>query len=253
MRFLRFVLPVLPFTLVVSAYAQSPPQRDAQALALLAQSMAVNAGSAGQVADSDAEGTITWFDGSVSTIRLKTKGLDWLRTEVSAQGTDTVSVVRGGRGHTTSNGTRRNLPRWATAYQRALHIPAISRLRDFARNQMNVVYVGLESVNDQPAHHIRLFASPSDQTPPEIEEIISDFHLFIDARTLLVAKTLSYDFSPDVVENRTAVETYFEDYRAVGGLAIPHRITRSIYGQEQSRINLASVRLNVGLPDSEFQ
>ena len=253
MRFRRFVLPIVILLPAIPLRAQVVPQRDPQAISLLAQSLAVNAGAAGRVQDSVAEGTVAWLDGTTSPIILKTKGQDGLRYEFSSGGVQTVSVFSGGRGHTSRNGDRRNLPPWATAYLRSMHIPAFSRLGDFARGGMNVIYVGLEDVNGQPAHHIRLFASPADQTPPEIEEIISDFHLFLDARSLLIVKTLSYDYSPDVIENRTLVETYLEDYRAVGGLAVPHRITRFIYGQEQMRIILTSVRLNVGLPDSEFQ
>ena len=253
MRWFRVVLPFLILGLAGLTTAQVSPQRDPQALALLAQSMAANLGSSGPVHDTVANGTITWPDGSTGTITLKTKGPDWLRSEVSGRGTDTVSVVRAGRGHATRNGTRSNLPRWATAYQRATHIPGFSRLGDFAKSQINAIYVGLEDVSGRPAHHLRMFASPTDQTPAEIEEIISDIHLFLDAQSLLIVKTLSYDYSPDVIENRTLVETYFEDYRSIGGLAVPHRITRFVHGQEHLRINLTNVRLNPGLPDSEFQ
>lgn len=238
---------------VLPAQAQKPVSRDSQALALLIQSLAINGGPASWLQDTVAEGSIAWPDGTVGTIRLKTKGLDRLRSEVTIAGSQTISVTRAGSGNTNKDGQRQDLPPWVTAYQRPIHLPALSRLADIANPQMNVLYVGLEEVNGLPAHHIRLFASPTDETPAEIEEMISDFHLFLDSQTLLIVKTLSYDFSPEIIENRTLVATYFADFRPVGGLVIPHRIERYIYDEKHLEINLTAVQFNVGLPDSEFQ
>jgi hypothetical protein len=232
--------------------AQQAPQRDAQAVALLAQSQAV-VGAAAGAQDSYAEGTFTRSDGTQGTIVIKTKGLSMLRHEITVNGQQSSHVVNQGKGYAVRGGKKGDLPLWMTLYQRAEHIPALSLLTEFQSPNFKVSYVGVEDVAGRPAHHIRLWALPTDDTPARVEEIISEFHLFVDAQTLLVVKTRTYDFSPEAIENRTAVDTYYADYRPVAGLLIPFHVTRYLTKQTYTEIIFSTVRLNVGLSDSEFQ
>ncbi len=77
--------------------------------------------------------------------------------------------------------------------------------------------------------------------------------MFIDAQSLLLVKTLSFDFSPEVIENRSPVETYYNDYRPESGLLVPHTLTRYVAGQKFCEITITSVQFNVGLSDTDFQ
>lgn len=229
---------------------QAQPRRDAQALAILAQAQSQVAATPAQ--DSVAEGTITWGDGRSGTIRLKTKGTSRFRYETTVSSLTTVYVVNGRRGQVDSDGTRHKAPLWVTAYQKPQHIPVLSRLGDFQKANMNVDLVGTVDVNGRPAYQIRFTALPTDNTPPEIEEMISDYTVFLDSQSLLPVKTLSYDYSPEIIQNRTLVETYFSDYRFVDGVPVAHRVTRFIRGEKVMETVLSDVRLNVGLSDAEF-
>ena len=252
MRYLR-PASLLVWSLIPALIAAQQPRRDTQALAILAQSYAVMAPQGGGVQDALLAGNIVRADGTTGSMTIKSKGVDRLRHEISLGGRQFVYVLNGGRGYALRGGTRHGLPLWVTAYQRSEHIPPFSRLIDFLRPNMNVVYVGLEDVGGRQAHHIRLSALPTDGTPARIEELISEFHVFVDAQSMLVVKTQSFLFSPAAIENRSPVDTYYSEYRSVAGLLVPYRVTRYVSRQRESDITLTSVQLNVGLSDSEFQ
>jgi len=211
-------------------------------------------GSAGQaVQDSVANGTLTFSDGRNGTITLKSKGTDRFRNEARLPGDESLMIVVAGRGHVVQASQTRPLPIWMTSYLRPNHIPVLSRISDSAKPNTKVLYIGLEDVNGQLAHHVRLSNLPASGKRADLEEIISEFHVFVDAQTHLLVKTLSYDFSPVILENRTPVETYFSDYRSVSGVQVPFRITRYIRGTRDSEIVLTYIQFNVGLPDTDFQ
>ncbi len=250
---LSFALIFGPSPRLNSQQPVETPQRDPRALSVLGQSLFAM-GSTGQaIQDSVADGTITFSDGRSGKITLKSKGTDRIRNEVGLSSDESVMVVVAGKGHAVQANQTRPLPIWMTSYLRPNHIPVLSRISDSAKPNTKVLYIGLEDVKGQLAHHIRLSNLPASGKGADIEEIISEFHVFVDAQTHLVVKTLSYDFSPVIVENRTPVETYFSDYHLVSGVQVPFRITRYIRGSKDSEIFLSNVQFNVGLPDTHFQ
>ena len=244
---------VLTLVFCSTLTAQQAPQRDPQAVAVALQSYSLMASAAPYVQDAVAEGQMQWADGTSGKIVFKGKGRDRLRHEITRPSGELTYVISQGKGFSLRDGKREQLPLWVTAYQRPAFIPAFFRLVDYARPETKLTYLGAVEVAGRPAHHIRISALPKDGTPPEIEELISEYHVFIDFQTLLPVKTITFDFSPEIIENRTPVETYFSDFRSVGGLLIPYRITRYIWGQKDSDITLTNVRLNVGLSDGDFQ
>ena len=252
MRFRSSFLLAFIFLASATAAAQQQARKDPQALAILAQCQAAMGASAG-VRDTIAEGTITFEGGSSGTITIKSKGVAQYRLDVTSNGKQVANVFNAGTGHRQQDGKRADLPVWVTQYQRPEHIPAFSRMADFVLPNTNVAYVGLEDVGSRKAHHIRLWSLPSDGTPPEVEKLLSEFHVFIDAESLLVVKTQSYLFSPEIIENRTPVENYYSDYRTVGGLAVPFRMVRVVSGKKWNEIVMTNVALNVGVADSDFQ
>ncbi len=64
-----------------------------------------------------------------------------------------------------------NLPLWVTQYHYPEHIPAISQMADFGSANMAVSYVGLETVQGAPAHHIRFTLVPGDGTPANMRSL----------------------------------------------------------------------------------
>lgn len=231
-----------------SQQATATASRDSRAVAVLGQSLV----SMGAGQDSLAVGAMTFADGRTASIKVESKG-PALRHEISFPDQQLVYVVNGGTGYSLKNGHKTPLPLWASQYQRPEHIPALSRLADYVQPNTQLAYLGTESVFGKPAYHVRLWSLPTDDTPPEIEALISEFHVFLDVQTLLVVKTQGYVFSPDALQNRSPVETYYSDYRAVSGVLVPFRMSRYISGHKDCDIVFTSVQLNIGIADSEFQ
>jgi len=234
---------------------QSTPQRDAEGFAVLEQSMAAASfaptgatGANGTLA----RGSISWADGRSGSITIESKGAS-LRHEISLPGQQIVHVISAGQGYSILDGNRTPLPLWITKYQRSEHIPALSRIADYTQPNTNIAYLGVQDVNGNPAHHIRLSSLPMDSTPQDLEDRISEFHVYIDVNSSLVLKTLGFLFSPEAMENRSTLETYYSDYRRVGSFLVPFHMSRFLSGHKYCEITFTSVDTAVTVPDSDFQ
>jgi hypothetical protein len=263
-RFFWLVTVLFAWVPVSSAQQHAPVQVDPQAVAVVNQSLvAMGIGSYVQgipqttagvaIQDSLATGTVFLWDGTSGTITTKTKGLGLLRTDININGNQTTTVSNSGSGYVIQGGTKSSLPVWLTKYRRAGHVPVFSRMADYAQPTTNITYVGLEAVNGASVHHIRISSIPTDGTPANVESLISEFHVFVDATSLLPVKTLSFDLSPLAIQNRVPIETYYTNYQSVNGVLVPFHITRYFRGQTQMDIVLTGVQFNVGLPNTDFQ
>jgi len=249
-RTLIFVL-LLASGIPLSAAPQTVAS-DPQALALITQSLAAMVRSGTALQDSVAQGTILWADGTTGTVTVKTKGPHRLRHDIRTPLKQLSYVISSGDGFGLRNGTRFSLPLWVTGYQRPEHAPILALAADLNRPNSRITYLGVENVAGRPAHHIYIYALPTDDTAPETEQLISEFHVYVDTQTLVVAKTQGYLFSPEAIENRSVVETYYSDYRLVGDFLLPLHLARFIEGRKDSEIIFTSVEVNVGVADTEF-
>ncbi len=235
------------------ALSQDQVARSPEGLALLAQ-CAAGMGAA-QVLDTYAEGAITRADARepASAVIVRSKGSDRVRTDLAAQDRQQTYVVRQGGGHESRDGTRTNLPAHTTRYHRPEHVPALACALDLARPNMRVSYEGLEQDGTETLHHIKFLATPRSEKTRWADELMSEFHVYLDAQTLLVRKTRSFVFAPDAIENHSTWEVHYSDYRLVGGVLMSFRIERFDSGQKLDEIVFTNVRVNVGVADSEFE
>ena len=197
-----------------------------------------------------AHGTITQ-DGETGTIVVKTKG-PAVRYEVSLPSKQFVTVFSNGSAKRTQAGKSHPLPTWVADWKRTNHLPARSRLADINLPNTRLEFIGVESISGRPTDHLRISAVPIDGTPPELLERVSEFHVFIDQAALVVVKTISYDFCPDAMENRTPVETFYSDYRMVNGVPLSFHQTHYVGGQVQSDIVFDSIQIGISNPASDF-
>lgn len=248
----------LSATLLVFAHplaAQLGVRKDAQALAVLADAFSVMLTPGTTIQDAVVQGSIEMGDGAVGSVTLESKGTDSIRREVTSSSDQMTYVARQGLGYRIINGDKTSLPLWVTAFQGPEHIPALSRIADFPLAQVKVVYLGLEEVADQTAHHIRLsvVGSTTDDLAAQTVELMSEFHVYVNTKSKLIEKTETFIFSPETASNRTKVDTYYSDYRRVGSVLVPYRISQFIMGQKLSDITVTSVTLNTGVPDTRFE
>ncbi len=228
-------------------------RRDSEAVEIVKASLAAMTNGTNRLpGDFELTAKTMLSTGDLADLKVQGKGRHELRNELKRSGQESVAVFNSGAGRRYLNGKAGDLPLWVTAYASADYLPVVSRMADFEDAGVNVAYLGVEKSEYGEVYHVRLWATPADGRPAEIEELMSEFHVFIDTQSLLVAQIRSYIFSPEIVENRSAVDYYFGDYRVVGDLLVPFEIRRFISGQFDSRTAVEMVRLDSGLRDSLF-
>jgi hypothetical protein len=225
--------------------------RDTTAIGLIQQSLTAMGLVASATVRTLSVGTITFADGNANQLKVETIGTDRIRHDIVD--TQFTSVSNAGTGFQLVSGERQTLLPWVTKYQRPDHLPSLSLMADYPNSNLQIQYLGLEGVNGNLAHHLRLSMIPTDGTPPEIEDLVSEVHIYIDPASFMVVRIRTFDFSPLTPQNRSAVDTDFSDYRQQDGAQVPFHLIRYIAGQKRSEIAFTSISLNALVPDSDFQ
>ena len=255
---MRVVCPILSFLLFFSSSLQvnsqqpipiSAATRDPQALSLLTRCSSAMGASLPNP-DFYAVGAITPTNPSnpASTFVLKSKSTNQVRSEITLPSGVQTFVVNNGRGFSLIAGKRNNLALHATAYFRPEHLSAFACSIDLARSSVSVAYVGLESLQAATVHHL-LFKSASSNP---LEQLISEFHVYLDANTLRVIKTATWVFAPDAIDNRSLWETYYDNYQPVAGILIPMHMEHFLAGTKLDEWTFTSVRTDVPVAEGDF-
>jgi hypothetical protein len=192
---------------------------------------------------------------SVSSVLIKTRGLEQFRLELGSAEQAEVFIVNKGRGWHQMQGRTLPMSRHTTAYFKADHLPALICGAGRLPQGMRFTYAGTEVVASRPVFHIKLDAIPQrkNEQADAIESLISEYHVFIDQDSFIVLKTSRYVFSPDAVENHSLWETLYSDYRAVDGAMMPFRIDNLVSGHQFSTTVFSKITTGVSLSDQEFQ
>jgi hypothetical protein len=263
MRVARIVLVILClFGVSLNLNAQQASttlQRDAQAVALVQQSLAAMGGTqALAFADSLAAGTALSFkpDGSSVTLSIvkKSKGTKMIRTEVQRPEGTRLRIVNGGTGAIQNpDGTIRRLFSNNTVAERIEHIPALSILSEWQSSNVEVRYVGTDTVNGSPVQMVAISLIPtSDPQWVRFYRSTTQTLFYIDQATNLVSKIQYQNFAENDSNVSEKVEIFFTDYRVASGVQVP--FTQSTYadGRLRSTLTLTSVAFNMGLTEAEF-
>jgi hypothetical protein len=259
-KLLAFALIVASTVFVMFSGASSAQQvregrRDSQAVALLQQCW-VAMGSPGSDTTVSAVGRMTspYPDDPVTAVRLMSKGYSNTRWELDGPAGQHTLLFNNGTGRSIRATTEKPIPTAQARYNRQEHFPALLCAGEGSRLGMDVVYVGLEKVGATPVHHVRVSAATQGQSKlaDRIEEVISELDIFLDANSFVVLKTSRYAFSPDAIENRSLLETYYSNYKRVNGILAPFTITNFLAGQKLSDTNFDSVELNSPISDTVF-
>ena len=257
----RFAICLSFVVLVVvsSATAQRPQTgasrkagttQNQNAVAIIQQSLSILGLPSSPTLETIAQGTFTDSNSQVSSITIETAGEDRLRFNI---GPDFSFVSNAGSSWVINQGVRHTLPSWTAKYKRPDHLPSVSLIADYQNPNLQPQYVALETVNGSPAHHLSMAMLPTDGTPTDMEALMSEFHVWVDATSLLIVQTRTFDFSPETPQNRTPVDTYLGNYQSQGGALVPFHVTSYLSGQLYSDIVLTSINLNASIPPSDFE
>lgn len=190
-------------------------------------------------------------ESDASSVTIKSRGAHLFRQDrVISTGPESW-VVSNGTGYQTRANQREALSTHATRYFRPDHLPAFSCSPDL--NTFVVRDTGSEQVLGHPAFHIKIVAKPTSARTQQIEALLSEYHVYIDQQTYLVLKTSTLIFSPTVLQNHSPWETYYSDYRNVGGLLVPFHVENFLSGQKIRDITFSDVQVGVSLNAAEFE
>jgi outer membrane lipoprotein-sorting protein len=256
------VLPLAgqPSTIQQTTLAQSnnpQPAQDAQALAILNQSIAA-AGSAATLSaiqDFSASGTITYYwDPAINgSATVQGRGPGQFRIDATLpDGLRTVIVSNGTGSITETNGSVRSLTYQVAINLGSMTFPYTTLIAALQDTSVKITYLGLVDHAGSQFHDIKVQKIyPSNVDPNGSQSTLSARDFFVDPNTLLVASVMNIA-GQDADGNNISREVLFANYQTVGGVAVPFQITERIHDQSMVTLQLTQIGFNAGLSDSTF-
>ncbi len=162
-----------------------------------------------------------------------------LRAELVYQHSSETRILSGFRGWRGSNGEPlqevHGPPYLAMAYQyKYLDLPF-----GFLEKGYKVTYLGRASLHDIPVEILQLADNEG-----------TVMRVYVDAVTHLIARVVgSFGFGGREVE----LAAEFSDYRDVGGIKFPFRVTNCSGENKIAETTVTEIRINQEMPDSLFQ
>ncbi len=243
---------------IALAAAKYIPKVDPQALAVAQAAFNTMGGTQALLTYSDSltTGKATLHQGDAVTsypITLKSKGLTETRVELQMTTGTNVRIINNGQGaNVNPDGRIRILDTSNTFYEHVNHIPLLSLLAEYAKGQVNLLYIGVQKIQDQSEDVVEIdFVPTDDPQQAEVFGKMSQTLFYVNQSTKLVDKIQS---TPSYEHNAATVtdELYLADYRWINGMLIPFHQSEFIDGKLLCDTVLDTVNINVGLSDADF-
>lgn len=248
-------LSVIPVSVLAQQGVQLPtaPARDQQAVVVLQQSFAAMGRTL--PTDSVATGTITLVEGSRTeegTIRITSRSHDQSLEDITTPTDHRVIVYSRLAAAETKAGKTKAASLELSLNSQTPDFPLPLVAWALASPDAAVSYVGLEQVNGESVHHIRVWNSFA--TRPEFRSLaeFSVRDIWIDGARFLPRKIAYHRREAGGAVPRIPVETFFEDYKSIGGVSYPFLIKKNLNGTPWATITISTVTLNTGLSDTDF-
>jgi hypothetical protein len=249
------VLSALPFSLFAQQSTQTatPPQRDPQAVSVLQQSFAAMGGAL--PADSVATGTVTLVEGSSTpegTISISTRGIDQSIENITLPNDQRIVVYSRLAAAETRAGKTKVAPLELALSSQTPDFPLPLIAWALTSPDASTSYVGLEQVNGESFHHIRIWNALASIPTMQSRAEFSIRDIWIDATRFLPRKISYLRREAGGSVPRIPVEVSYTDYQQVSGILYPFQIQKNFNGTPWATIVITGVKLNTGLSDSNF-
>jgi hypothetical protein len=245
------------FPLALHAQQPTTTTRDPQAMSVLSNAVTALGGSAiAAIQDTVVQATFTPPQGhgaGPGTVTFKTKGANKIRSDASNGSATAIAIFNNGREFRT---TPKGLTPAQSAnadHKRIEHLPALMLAQELARNDFSASYVGKETVEGHSVNHIRLFRI-SNRNPAADAQLTknSELNVFVDAQTYQIVK-ISFPYVAETDWRQSVpMEIYYDAYQTVNGIAVPFHVRTVFNGQPAGELQVTSVAINQGTPDSVF-
>lgn len=231
-------------TSTATSAANATVSKDPQAVAVLQQTMLVT-GWGAPPSDVLAQATLTSErEGSTQTsaVVLKARGQREFRNETA----DATFVKSGDRASVADRSGSKVVGDDSIRQLAPYYFPFFTLLTSYADADVELTYLGIEEVRGEKAYKVRLVRRSNSGGRPQ------PMTIFVSVATLLPLK-LTYtriaSNNPNVAIECTRL---LSDYRKVGWLWFPFYQEETVGGRPPRALRFESVRLNVGLSDSDF-
>jgi hypothetical protein len=233
------------------------PQRDPQAISVIAQALNAAGGVAALSAMQNytATGTVIYYWGGdevKGNVTVKSRGLGQFRLDATLpEGVRSWSVNNGEGMTKQTNGDM--IP---IEYHNGMNFgnftdPLLSLAADSQDPTVSIAYVGLETLDGAQVHHIHTQkVLANDQTGMFGRLTRKDF--FINAATFQLISTLDMVHPKNESDVDKSHEVDFSDYQTVDGVLVPFTISEIVIGQHTFTIQLQQVTFNGSVNDSDF-
>jgi hypothetical protein len=242
-----------------AALAQNSVQRDQQALAILAQTIAAAGGRylIASLQDVTETGTATFHleqevTGSVS---VKERGLHQIKVDADLPEGRRSTVVNGAGGSLTEpDGQFRPINRQICADLGSLTFPYLPVLEAIDDSSITVIDGGLVTYNGASVHKIRIEkAYTSQHDPIGNRGALEGRDIYIDPSALMVVSISDQIHFGRQPENGIFHEMLFSNYRIQNGVPMPMTISERMQGVTSVTLQLDHVAFNSGLTDADFR
>jgi len=237
---------------------QAPPKQDPQAVSVLHRSLAaMGAQVSSQALDTLVQATITSPnapDAPGVPTTIETLGPDRFRID-SQTSKGTVSVVHDrGRYMRSSAAGWKQGPSANSMFKRPEHLPAVLLVYELDQKNLEMTYVGLETLGTASVHHIRLrrISALGNELDDQMTKN-SQIDLFIDAQSFLLLKVSYPYFSKIDWRISKPMEIYYENYQNQSGIMVPFHQRAVFGGNPLYVLDVNSVAFNHGNAAADFE
>jgi hypothetical protein len=231
-----------------------PVTKDAQAVDVVTQALALAGGSAAitTITDYTATGNVTYYldvDRDVQgSVTVRGRGLNQFRLDanlplgVRSEVTDGLTTIK------TEDGSVQQLHTQSPLDPARLAMPYLQLDSALKSRGRSLLYKGIVNVDDHPAHEIQVqhfLGGAPGQSPEMISYLTVDF--FVDASTFQIV------MMQDVLPKHLVRQFRYTDFNVVNGVSVPFSISARTNDQDMWLINIGGIKFNSGLQDSDFQ
>jgi hypothetical protein len=251
------VLGFLYSTMLSAQITIAPPPsvfRDAQAVAIVQQSIAIMANNI--PSDSSASGSVAIVEGSApqsGTIQILTRGTAQTAEAITLPTTQRAVIYSNGNALEVSGGQSINPPLESVVTDQGPDFPLPFFLGLLNNTDEAFVYVGQETLNGMTVQHIQLWNTFASN--PHLEQLapFSTRDIWFSSANGLPLKIAYTRRAGGGAMPSFPVEVTFANYTNVSGVLYPFQISKSYNGTPWEAIAIQTVAFNTGLTDAQFQ
>lgn len=231
----------------------TPPQRDAQAVALLQQSVA--AFGSVQPSDSTATGSVTITAGSSTTqgtVTILTKGQAETSIQFQMPSNPWTVTFSNGQANKVESTQTTIYPLELSASSQCLYFPQPYLYGILSNPDYSIQYVGEETVGSSTANHIVVQNTFNSSSAYQFLSPFTTADIWLDASTALPVKIGMVRRNGGGSAPRIPFSVVYSNYQSASGVQYPFTIQEYITETSWETTTIQSVVFNSGLTDSSF-